>query len=206
MELRVEVALDGALRGLLELLLADLDFGNFLVGGNHLVESVEVLVHDVADVVGGELQVLSFVVVGIDEGDELVVALYDDTLYDERHGVELVFYLFRIDVLSVGAKEHILDTAVDEDVAGIVHRAEVAGVVPSFAVEGLTGGLLVLVVAEHRVQSSGEDLARHVLRVGGADLHLHVVGRLAAGAGSEVVPVLVADDGCALGGAVADGS
>ena len=75
--------------------------------------------------------------------------------------------------------------------------------VPAVAVDGLAGGLFVLIVAEHGVQSAGKNLAGNVLRIGRVDLHLHVVGCLAAGAWGEIVPVFVADDGGALRGAVA---
>ena len=41
--------------------------------------------------------------------------LDDDALVDHHHRVELVFDLLGIDVLSVGAEEHVLDASADEE-------------------------------------------------------------------------------------------
>ena len=57
----IEVALDAALGGLLELFLADFYFGNLFVGRQLLVQLVAVLLHDVADVVVVEAHVLGLV-------------------------------------------------------------------------------------------------------------------------------------------------
>ena len=46
--------------------------------------------------------------------------------------------------------------------------------IPSLVVDGLAGGFLVLVVAEHDIGAAGENLAWHVGWVGTVDLHLHV--------------------------------
>ena len=178
----IEVALDAALGGLLELFFADFYFGNLLVGGQLFVQLGTVLLHDVADVVVVETHVLGFVVVGIDESDELVVTLHDDTLYDHGHGVELVLNLLGIDVLAVGAEEHVLAASVDIDVAVVVHGAQVAGMVPAVLVEGLGSGFGVFIIAQHDVGAFGQYLAGDVGGVGAVDFHFHVVGGLSAGA------------------------
>ena len=51
------------------------------------------------------------------EGNESVAALYDDALSYERQVVEFVFYFLRIDILSVGAEEHVLFASLYVEVA-----------------------------------------------------------------------------------------
>ena len=77
--------------------------------------------------------------------------------------------------------------------------------VPAVLVEGLCGGFVILVVAEHHVGAACKDLAWDVGRVGAVYLHLHVEGCTSAAARGEVLPVVIADDGCAFGGTVAHG-
>ena len=77
--------------------------------------------------------------------------------------------------------------------------------VPAVAIDGLAGSLVVLIIAEHDIESAGQNLTWHVGGIGRIDLHLHVGNSLTAGAWGEVVIVLVADDRCALGSAVAHG-
>ena len=133
------------------------------------------------------------------------VALHDDALCDQRHGVQLILYLLRVDVLSVGTEQHVLRAAVDIDIAVFIHGAEVAGVIPPVLVEGLACCLLVLVVAQHDVQALGQDFAWDGGWVWRVNLHLHVLHGTSAGARGKGVPVAVADDGSTLRSSVAHG-
>ncbi len=154
---------------------------------------------------GGESVLLERGLADIDECCELFAALDHYALLEDAVGGDGVFYLFGVDVLSVGAEKHVLFAAADEDVAVGIYGGEVAGVEPACFVDGFEGLLLVLVVAQHDVGAFGDDFARDVLRIGGEYLYLHAWHGLAAGAFLEDAPVFVADDGAALGHAVADG-
>ena len=141
----------------------------------------------------------------MDEGHEFLVALHDDGFADEGHRVELVLNLLRVDVLAVGTEEHILDAALDEDMALGSHDAEVAGVVPAFGVDGFTRGFLVLVVSEHQVGAAGDNLAGHEPGIMAEDLHFHAVDGDAHGGRHEVLMVAIGDERRTLGGAIAAG-
>ena len=66
-----------------------------------------------------------------------------------------------------------------------------------------SGGLLVLVVAEHQVGAAGDDLARYALGIVAEYLHLHAIYGHAHGGGHEVLMVAIGDERGTLGGAVA---
>ncbi len=77
--------------------------------------------------------------------------------------------------------------------------------IPAIGIDGVTGSLLVLVVAQHDIGTLCQDFSRDVLRIATVDANRHVESRLTAGAGNEVLIVLVADDGGALRGTIAHG-
>ena len=77
--------------------------------------------------------------------------------------------------------------------------------VPTIGVECLTGGFLILVVAEHDVEAADKNLSWDVLWVGTVNLQLVVDGHLATTAGHEVLVVGVADDGGAFCSTIAYG-
>ena len=139
------------------------------------------------------------------ESNEFGVALYYYAFADERHIIEFVLYFLRIDVLSVGSEEHVLDTSFYVYVSAWCHCGEVAGVKPSVFVEHGVCGFLVLVVAEHHVHALGDEFAWHVGRVGAYNLRLHVVNNWSARRYFVFVVVGKGDERSCLGGAVADG-
>ena len=170
-----------------------------------LVEFLAVLLHHALDVALVESHCLSLFEVGEDETHEFVATLHDKTLAHHSHRVEFVLNLLGINVLPVGAEQHVLYASADEDVSVCRHGGEVAGVIPSFGIESLACGFLVLVVAEHDVGASCHNLAGDILGVGTEYLHLHVAYGSAARAGLEVVPVAIGDERGALGGSISGG-
>ena len=203
--LLVEVSLDALLGGLLKLLLLQLYGREAAVGRRGGIESLAVLLHEVLQLGGAQSHGLGLFVVGVDKGHELVAPLHHHALCHHGERGELVLKLLGIDVLAVGAEEHVLDAATDEDVALGIHGAKVAGVVPSVGIEDGGGGFRILVVAEHDVWAPGHYLAGYGGGVVAEDAHLLVDGGTAAAAGHEALVVCIADDGGALGGAVAHG-
>ena len=123
------------------------------------VEFLAVLLHDEFHLLGGQWNAVDVVGVGIDEGNEAVAALQHERFAHHRHRVKLVLDFFRVDVLSVRPEEHILDAALDKQVSVGREASEVAGVVPSVAVDGLACGLLVFVISQHDVHTPCDDLA-----------------------------------------------
>jgi hypothetical protein len=65
--------------------------------------------------------------------------------------------------------------------------------------------LRILIVSEHEVFSSCDNLTQYVVRVFALDFHFHAVDGSSAGTGHEVVPVGEGDQRCALSGAIANG-
>ena len=136
---------------------------------------------------------------------ELVVLLEYDALVHHRHGVELVFYLLWIDVLSVRAQQHVLASSSYEEVAFRVHRCQVACVEPSVFIDYGIRSLLVLVVALHHVDATANQFAGHVFRVIAQNLHLHVLHGSAAASCHIVVLMGEGDEWSGFGGSVAHG-
>ena len=139
------------------------------------------------------------------ESNEFGVALYYYAFADERHIIELVLNFLRIDVLSVGSEEHVLDTSFDIYVSAWFHCGEISGVKPSVFVNNCVCGFLVFVVAEHHVHALGDEFARHVGWIRAYNLRLHVVNNWSARRYFVFVVVGKGDERCGLGGAVADG-
>ena len=117
---------------------------------------------------------MGFVHVGVYETNEPVPVLDDQALVDHGHGVELILYFLGVDVLTVGAQQHVLDPPSDEDVPLLVHRRKVAGVEPTPFIQDSLCGLLVLVISLHHVHPLGDDLTGDRLRVVAVDSHGHV--------------------------------
>ena len=80
--------------------------------------------------------------------------------------VQLVFYLFWVDVLSTWTEEHVLAASLDAYVAFGIHQGKVSGVQPAVFVEYLYGGLVVLVVTQHDIGTTADNLSRNVFGIG----------------------------------------
>ena len=199
----VQIALDTPFWRLLEFFFLNVDGHNLLVGRELFIKIYLIQLHDVADVLFRKIQLLCFLVVRMNQSLQAVVTLYDDALANHQHRVELVFYLFRIDVLAVGAEKHVLFAAFDEDVALGVDNAKVACMIPAFGIEGFFSGLSILVIAQHDVLASCQYLTRDVLRIATVNLNFHIDNSSAARAGSEGLPIGEGDDGCALSSSIA---
>ena len=109
-------------------------------------------------------------------------------------GEQHVLDLARVDVLAA-ADDHVLEPAVDAQVAALVHGAEVAGVQPALGVDGGGGRLGHLEVAVHRLVAAGAELAllARGQRLAGdrvGDLHLDLRERLADRVGLVVGAVV----------------
>jgi len=97
-------------------------------------------------------------------------------LRHRRMRKEHVLDLAGVDVLAP-ADDHVLDPALDPEEPALVHRGEIARVVPAFVVDGLAGGLGHVVVPGHDQISPCAELADgadgdHVSLDGVADAHL----------------------------------
>ena len=141
----------------------------------------------------------------MDEGVEFVAFLDDYALHHVRQCVELVFDLFRVDVLSARTEQHILASATNEEIARFVDHTEVACVVPSLGIECGSGGFRIFVVAEHHVGAARENFAHNALRIGAVYAQLHTWNHLTARTRYEFFPVFVGDEGSAFRGTVAHG-
>ena len=174
-----------------------------LVGGYELIDVDSVQLHDVADVILRESQLACLVVVGVYQGDQLAgLALDDDALLNHEHVVQTVLNLFGIDVLAVGAEEHVLLAALDVQVAIGVDDTIVARVIPSVSVERLGSSLRVLEIAQHGVGATREYLAGNVRRVAAVYANLHACHLAAARAGMTLLVEEHGDERSALGGSV----
>ena len=110
----------------------------------------------------------------MDKSHKLLVTLYYNAFQYKWQAVYLIFYFFRINVLSICAKKHVFTSSFNEYVSILVHQAEVSGMVPSFFVYGLGCSFFILVVAKHYIHSSGKYFACDMLWVFAVNLHLHV--------------------------------
>ena len=186
---------------------------NALVGCDEGIEGCEVGLHGVGELCVGEAVAHDLVGVGVAQGHQVAAPLYDQALVDVGHVAELCLDFLGVDVLAVGGEYHGLVSAPDVDcaVGGGAEPSHVAGVEPSVGVEGCGGGLGVLVVALHHVETAHDDFALGVAvaqgqgRIGhDACLHDALEGS-ACRAWLEAPPGRVADEWAALGHAEAHG-
>ena len=131
--------------------------------------------------------------------------MHDERLGDVGQGAEDAFDLLGVDVLTVGAKDHCLAAAADEDESVAVDDAQIARLEPSVGRHGGGRSVRILVVTEHDVHAAHLNLAGGVHGVGRVDTHLHAVDRAADRTGAIRLPVFVRDKRTALGHAVAYG-
>ncbi len=200
----IQIAFDALLGRFLKLFVVKVDARQLAVSGKHGIESLAILLHDVGEIFIGESHGLGFLEVGINQPDEFLAALDDNALSDHGHGIEFVLDLLRVNVLPAGAEKHILGTPLDEDIALVVHRAQIARMIPPLGVDGGPCGFFVFVIAEHHIQSSCQYLAWHVGWIGAVYFHLHVDDRAAARSGYEGLIVGIRNDRCTFGGSIAD--
>ena len=151
-------------------------------------------------------EVDNLVLVGIYQRHEFVVRLHYQALANHWHGVEFVFNLLGIDILSAGTQQHVFDTSANVNVLVGIHGAQVAGVIPSVLVQDLTGGLFVVIITQHHVQAACHYLTGNVFRVIAQYLHFHIVDGTATRAGSKLLPVAVTDQRRTLRGTIAHGN
>ena len=111
LDILIEIPLDRLLRCLLEFVNLQFDLAQFAERRKQGVELLAVLFHNIGQVFVGESKAVGLIIVGMDKADEFLALLYDQTLIDHRHGVELVLNLFRINILTVRAKQHVLRTS-----------------------------------------------------------------------------------------------
>src|SRR6516164_1855057 len=88
---------------------------------------------------------------------------------DTRAGIEKLFDLARIDILSA-ADNHVFNATGDPAVAVLVHDSEVSAVQPAIQVEDAAGGVRVLVVALHHHVAARTQLSWHPYRNGTSSL------------------------------------
>ena len=104
--------------------------------------------------------------VGVNQTYQFLILLHDDAFGYIRHIVQFVFYLFRVDILTARTKEHVLAASLDAYVAFGIHQGKVSGVQPAVFVEYLYGGLVVLVVTQHDIGTTADNLSRNVFGIG----------------------------------------
>ena len=142
----------------------------------HLVVADHLLVGGVGDALAGApgLQVVE---VGHDQGGGIFLVFpHDQQPVDEGGLLEAVFQELRADVFPQGGLEYLFFPSGDAQEAVLVHLAHVAGVEPSFGIDGFAGELFLLEIAFHDVRPPGQDLP--VFRY----LHLGMLEGLAHGA------------------------
>src|SRR6185369_15947092 len=115
---------------------------------------------------------------------------------DERAPLEGALYGLGGDVLAPRGHDDVL-LAVGDGEEAVLQHSDVAGVEPALAVDGLRGGLGLLVVALHDVRAAGQDLAV------GRDLDLHALHGRTDRARPEILRAVHRDDRARLGEAVA---
>ena len=85
--------------------------------------------------------------------------MHDERLGDVGQGAEDAFDLLGVDVLTVGAKDHCLAAAADEDESVTVDHAQIARLKPSVGRHGGGRSVRILVVTKHDVHAAHLDLA-----------------------------------------------
>ena len=152
-------------------------------------------------------QFVRFNLVGVrvEEGYQFAFAFHDDGFADIRHVVQFVLDFLRVDVLPVGAQNHILAPSLDVDIPVGVDDAHVARVQPAVRVEGGGSGFRVLEVTGHDAIPLGKDFSDNMLLVRGVDAQRDTVNRFAATARLESLPVVIAQQGTAFRHAVPHG-
>ena len=176
----VEESFDTLFGSFLELLVVDAYLGDFLVGGQDVVQLLTVLLHHLGYLLIGHAGLHSLVKVGIYQSYQLIGLRDYHRLVYKVHVVQMVLNLLGVDVLARRTKNHALAAALNEYVAVLVHYTQVAGVHPAFGVDGLLGQFLVLVITQHHVGTAADYLAGNVLGIGTQYLDLHVGHGLAA--------------------------
>ena len=119
-------------------------------------------------------------IVRINQCHKLVLFQNHQRLVYVRHVVQAGLNFFRIDVLSGSGKQHVLATALDEDVSLRILDGHVAGMQPAVLVDGLCGGILILVVSQHDVHTPAHQFTRNPFRVFRNHPGLHVGHGLSA--------------------------
>ena len=199
----VEETLDAHLRGLLEGGEHHFHFGKLAVGRQAAVGAGTDLFRDVGDGFFVQAGLLDGILVQVDQGDDLAVAVHHHGFCHEGLVVHDGFHFLRIDVLPVGGENHALGATLDEDVAVLVHNAQVARAQEAVVGEGVRGGLGILEVADGDVLALRLDFTSDVLGIFGVDADGGAVHGLSAGTGHVFGPVLVGEQRTGLGHAVA---
>ena len=142
-------------------------------------------------------------IVHIDQSDKLLIALYKHTLVSQRVAENHILYLFRIHILTIRTKQHILLTSAYEDESFAIDSHQVARMEPTVSINGLSCRFWVLVVACHHVGSSYQQFAWVVLRIVACHLHLHSGYNLSARTDFAVCMTNIANQRSTLRHAVA---
>ena len=167
-ELFIQESLDAHLGCFLEGFVEHFYLSYFAVGGERFVGFFADLCRQCC----AGVVVHVFGQVAIDEGHNLSFSVNDNAFVNILAVVQYRLHLFGVDVLPRGVEYHRLDASANEDVAVLVHHAQVAGAEPAVAGERGLGGFGVFVVAYGEVGAAGLYLAGLALRVVAVDAHL----------------------------------
>ena len=99
--LLVQEAAYAAFRGLLKLGLYQLETGNMCIGGELLINNLQVLLHQLFQRLFSQFSMLFEGLVGVNQGYQLAVSAHNNRFYHTCLVIQFVFQLLRIDVLSV---------------------------------------------------------------------------------------------------------
>ena len=108
--LLIQKALNIAFWSFLEFGVAGFKFGHLIEGREHTVDMLAVAWQLVDEFLAGESVSLKRVVGGVYQADELVTTLNHHALVNQRVRHELLLNFLRINILSVGTKQHVLLT------------------------------------------------------------------------------------------------
>ena len=122
----IHKSLDTHLRSLCERLADEFNFGDLAVAWQYAVGGNPDFLGDFRYGLLIEVILLDGVLVEIDECHDLAAAVHNYALSNVRLVVDDGFELLRVNVLAVCTQDHALAATLDEDVAVLVHDAEVS--------------------------------------------------------------------------------
>ena len=118
---------------------------------------------------------------GVYQGHQLVLPVHHQGFFYLRMPSQDLLHFFRVNVLAGRAQDERFNAAADEQVAGLVHNAQVSGAEPAVCCVCLFFRLRVLVIAREQIGTLGLDFSGDAVRLRGVDPDL--MDGLAAGAG-----------------------
>ncbi len=170
-----------------------------------MVEFFDIVLHDRLQFRQRHTLKRSRVVVGVYQRDKFAVVLHHERLCHIWHIVELLLYLFRVDILPGRPEYHALVASADIYVAIGVNRHYIAGIHPAVFVEYRCRGIIVVEVSLHHVGAFYPQHAGHIGRVGRVYAHLHTAHGSSARTGPLLIPRRVGNQRATFRHAVAHG-